>query len=248
MKTVVVLGYTHSGTSMIAGVVHNLGISMGEKLKKADKVHPLGFFEDVKFVELNDRINAAAYLKYKSKYPFAKEIMETSKGFDREIRDVIEERDRKGIHGLKHNSVPVFHKHLGDPYYIIVKRDKETNMKSCMKKYGKSYPKRTIKNVLRRIIKFQWKTLFGVMMRKRALSAGPDKEALSKHYDDWYKYIGDFMKGKNHLDLQYETFLKHPEKEIKRLIRFLDINPTKEEMEKALSVVRPDLNRAGRKA
>jgi len=244
--SVIVLGYTHSGTSMVAGVIHKLGISMGEKLKKADKVHPLGFFEDVKFVELNDRINAAAFLKYKSKYPLAKEIMEISEKFEDEIRKIIEERNKKGIRGLKHNSVPVFHKYIREPHYVIVKRKKEINMKSCMKKYDRNHPKRTIKNVLRRIIKFQWRTLLGVIMRKKALKGNVDKEALSKHYDDWYEYISNFMKGKKHIYVKYEEFLKCPEREIKRLIRFLEISPTKEQVNDAMAVVRPDLNRAGK--
>lgn len=50
---VVVLTVPRSGSSMTAGILHNLGIDMGESLLEADRWNQLGFFEDRRFLALH---------------------------------------------------------------------------------------------------------------------------------------------------------------------------------------------------
>ena len=57
----VVLGMHRSGTSAIAGLLHTNGISMGETgsfLPRPSSENPKGFFEDVRFREINDEVLA----------------------------------------------------------------------------------------------------------------------------------------------------------------------------------------------
>ena len=55
-KTIVILGMHKSGTSMVAGVLEKLGANMGKELLGPHWSNPLGHFENVKFVNLNERI------------------------------------------------------------------------------------------------------------------------------------------------------------------------------------------------
>lgn len=59
-KQVIVLGIHRSGTSMVAGMLHHLGVSMGDVLINADKYNPKGYFEDLVFVKINEDILTVA--------------------------------------------------------------------------------------------------------------------------------------------------------------------------------------------
>lgn len=52
-----VLGTPRSGTSCIAGVLHKLGIFVGDKLLPANAMNEAGFFQDIEFEELFDACN-----------------------------------------------------------------------------------------------------------------------------------------------------------------------------------------------
>ncbi|MEM8705992.1 MAG: sulfotransferase [Actinomycetota bacterium] len=58
--TVLVLGSPKSGTSVTAGIVNRLGISMGPDLRLPDARNPRGYFEDVAWNALHDDMLAAA--------------------------------------------------------------------------------------------------------------------------------------------------------------------------------------------
>ena len=56
MTAITVLGLHRGGTSAIAGVLHHLGVHMGDDLLPPSPHNPKGYFEDRKFVELHDQI------------------------------------------------------------------------------------------------------------------------------------------------------------------------------------------------
>ena len=56
IRTFVVLGMHRSGTSLTAGGLEKIGIDMGDNQLGANQWNPLGHFENVDFVGLNDRI------------------------------------------------------------------------------------------------------------------------------------------------------------------------------------------------
>ena len=58
----VVAGPPRSGTSLTAGLLHRLGISMGSRLLPADAMNPKGFFVDLDFEEILSRIYNAENL------------------------------------------------------------------------------------------------------------------------------------------------------------------------------------------
>lgn len=53
MKGIVVLGCYRSGSSAVAGILHHLGVFMGEKFDDPSKGNPRGYFEDIEFKDLH---------------------------------------------------------------------------------------------------------------------------------------------------------------------------------------------------
>lgn len=56
MTAIVVLGIHRGGTSAVAGVLHHLGIHMGDDLLPPSKHNPKGYFEDQEFVDIHNLI------------------------------------------------------------------------------------------------------------------------------------------------------------------------------------------------
>ncbi len=55
-KPIVVLGTGRSGTSAIAGILHHLGVHMGDVFVAADTTNPYGHFEDIDFVQTHRNV------------------------------------------------------------------------------------------------------------------------------------------------------------------------------------------------
>jgi len=55
-KCVIVLGPHRGGTSAVAGVLHRLGVNMGDRLLPADKGNQQGYYEDEEFLNLHQRL------------------------------------------------------------------------------------------------------------------------------------------------------------------------------------------------
>ena len=56
MSSIVVLGIHRGGTSAIAGVLHHLGVHMGDDLLLPSPHNPKGYFEDREFVDIHNQI------------------------------------------------------------------------------------------------------------------------------------------------------------------------------------------------
>ena len=57
-KAIIVLGMHRSGTSLVANILHELGVNMGKNLLSPNPSNPRGYFENRKFVILNHKILA----------------------------------------------------------------------------------------------------------------------------------------------------------------------------------------------
>lgn len=53
---VAVVGPPRSGTSAVAGLLHQMGVHMGDEFLPANVHNPKGFYEDLAFVDLNARV------------------------------------------------------------------------------------------------------------------------------------------------------------------------------------------------
>ena len=123
----IVFGTGRSGTSFVAGVMHNkLGISMGDEFPPPNETNPDGFWEDKDFYDLN---KAFAY----HKMPFSE--------FHSTVQKLIIQRVKKGIPwGLKDSTMayllPFYLGLFDSPKLIWCRRDRELTLASLIRCYG----------------------------------------------------------------------------------------------------------------
>lgn len=53
---IIVLGSHRSGTSAVAGILHHLGVYMGDNFQEPNDANPKGYWEDPEFSEVNEHI------------------------------------------------------------------------------------------------------------------------------------------------------------------------------------------------
>jgi len=126
-KTVVVLGTARSGTSMVGGILHILGIDIGKKLVEADKFNPYGYFEDKDFIHLSDEILGSARKNY-WQFPSYEKIQAQKEKFDNKIRKLIKKKSKnKQIWGWKDPwtslIIELILPYLSNPHFIVIFRD-----------------------------------------------------------------------------------------------------------------------------
>jgi hypothetical protein len=133
-KTVVVLGMHRSGTSMVAGMIHRLGVFMGEKLIGKSVRNPMGHYEDEEFVDLSERILLASGGSWR--YPPKAEMIVEQRGhFADEIRTLV--RKRNSSHALWGWKDPrtcltgrLFLEEIVNPFLVVSLRDQQDIVRS----------------------------------------------------------------------------------------------------------------------
>lgn len=128
-KQIIVLGPHRSGTSMIAGVLHHLGVFMGEDLVIGNMPEqPTGYYEDREFVALNERVLTMAGGGW-ANIPPQDAINSVADKFTEEIADLVERRSAQKVWGWKDPrtclTLPLYLRFLSNPYIVIVQRNYE---------------------------------------------------------------------------------------------------------------------------
>jgi len=114
-----------SGTSMVAGVLEKLGVNIGKELLSPHWSNPLGHFENVKFVNLNERILKEAKGSW-SEPPKEEYILSLKEKFSEEIQKLIEKEESK-IWGWKDPrtslTIELYLPYLKNPYFFVCHRN-----------------------------------------------------------------------------------------------------------------------------
>jgi Sulfotransferase family len=128
-QTVIVLGVNRSGTSLIAGALHRLGVRMGPKGVHDDSwtgVHwqnPNGHFENRDFNRLSQAILGMPSYSFSLPDDWAERLRRV----DPEPVRALIRRTEGGRWGWKDPStvvtLPAFLPHLTNPYFVVVQRD-----------------------------------------------------------------------------------------------------------------------------
>lgn len=85
---IVILGMHRSGTSLLASMLHRIGISMGQEFLDSDQFNTKGYFEDVDFLWINKGIlESSGGIWYAP--PQIDEILEGDNKFEEIIKDTI---------------------------------------------------------------------------------------------------------------------------------------------------------------
>ena len=126
MSCVIVLGLYRSGTSAVAGVLHHLGVMMGERFDEPSTANPKGYFEDLDFKD------------------FHKQIME-GKDVDEDYVNLIKAREAKyDLWGVKDpqlcSLLPKLTENLSVDHYLInVERPINEVADSLVRQLGQNY-------------------------------------------------------------------------------------------------------------
>lgn len=129
MRTqIVVLGMHRSGTSLLSKILHELGIDMGVERIVKSKSNVFGYYEDMDFLILNQKILESANGSWNTIFkPGQLELI--SENYKEDIKTLIDQKNEKGIWGFKEPRtsllINTYHKFFDNPKYIYIMRDKK---------------------------------------------------------------------------------------------------------------------------
>lgn len=220
-KTVVILGNAKGGTSVVAGILHILGIDIGKKFVEADTFNPKGYFEDYDFVNLTDAIFEAAKTNYWD-FPSREKLLGQKDNFDSQIRQLIKKKEKnKRIWGWKdpwiNILIELFLPYLTQPYFIVIFRNPLATAKSAVTFTKRKQHEFWVKHPI---------TLFHALK-------------LANFYDRIILEFFEKYPKPPRLFIAFEDIIEHPIRETKKIARFLGITLTKQQIDRILNFVIP---------
>lgn len=253
MKSVVVLALPRSGSSLLSGILHRLGVDMGSKkdMNSGKFFNKYGCYENYELFDLNREIlYHSGSLGGWNDIPNNRRLKKTVKAYKSRIKKTIRKYE-KNLWGWKDpfitHSIPYFHNYLNNPHYIFLKREVDKVVNSQLKlmnlkdfKIEKFYPE--IDRTIRLLNPFQLIRM-GLRWIRDFLIKG---DIFNKFYIKRitrlnYWKLEKFVKDKQHLKIHFEYLIKNPRGEINRIIEFLNINPSEEQKLEALRFVHPEI-------
>ena len=139
MTTIVVIGMHRSGTSLVASMLQAMGVNMGDRLMPASPHNPHGYYEDLDFFNLNQFILQDAGGDWANPPP-PKAIRATGERLRYNIKGLIALKGASDLWGWKDPrtclTAGLYHQHLGDVKYVVVRRDRRAVVDSLMRREG----------------------------------------------------------------------------------------------------------------
>ena len=138
MKTIVVLGMHRSGTSMTAGILHHLGVYMGDYGFKPDEWNEKGYFENRYITEMNENILSKAGGSWDNP-PSRESIL--SLDVSDNIQKIVN-KEKRDLWGWKDPrtclTIELFLPFIENIYYIVVRRNRLSVIESLYQRSGKT--------------------------------------------------------------------------------------------------------------
>lgn len=208
-KQVIVLGMHRSGTSLVAGILHKLGVNMGERMLGKSESNPCGHFEDLEFLYMNERILKMAG-GYWNRPPSIESILKLQKMFDEKIKNRIERKMKQGIWGWKDPRMcvlmPLYQKHIPNGYYIYVNRNRNDIANSLFKRNNMP--------------------LHSSLHLTQIYNTRARQFLVNIPHEKW-------------ISIQYNELITKPNDCINTIIKFLDIQPSPNQIKNARQLVLP---------
>jgi hypothetical protein len=136
----IVLGMHKSGTSVVAAIIGTLGINMGKELLGPDASNPTGHYEDMDFLQLNERILEASGGSWLEP-PSRTAVIKNRRRFGGEISRLVAERSATHTDwGWKDPrtviTLDLFLPFLPNPRLVVVRRDPGEVAQSLLRRDG----------------------------------------------------------------------------------------------------------------
>jgi len=254
--TAVVLTFPRSGSSLLAGVVHRLGIPMGAEgdLGLGRHLNRHGCHEDQEMqrISLNILFEAGLLLDLERRLQIDEERLErAARRYDNRMHTFVQRNDGSAW-GFKDPSLlyslPYLHHHLSNPRYLVLTRNAEATARSLYSTFRSNtwWPELREKLPL-----FGWRNR--LLLVPHALSlritkrSGYHEPALFRRVvEAGHRRIREFARGRPHLAIELERLADDPEMVLDKIVAFLEIEPDPEQLDAARSFVRPELLTAQR--
>jgi hypothetical protein len=173
-RCVVILGMHRSGSSLVARLFHEWGVFLGEKLMAADGINPDGYFENLEFVRMNERLLATRDASWSQ----PEMVTEVSAEIRGEVEALVS-RSKKRLWGWKDNrtafTFKIYEPNLENVLFVVCRRKKGSVVRSLMRSHRHLFPE-----------------------------AQRTEEYMGRLYDRYYEAIGEVAKDYPRLDVHYE--------------------------------------------
>ncbi len=151
-KCIVVMGMHRSGTSALMGVLHTLGVELGENCLNPAEDNPKGFFENKEIVDINEKILRSLNSSWDSPFLLPGEWwrQEHLEEYKDEIAGIVERQlKNRSVFGIKDPRISrllplwkIIFEELGiTPYFIIMLRNPMEVAESLKKRDGFTFEK-----------------------------------------------------------------------------------------------------------
>lgn len=142
MAPIIILGMHRSGTSLVAGLLHSVGVSMGTVFLEPDRFNSTGYFEDIEFLYINKGILENSGGSWFSP-PTLANILEGGRKFNSVIAQTVKRKSEESNGrpwGWKDPRMClvswIYTKHIPDAKYLVVVRNRRDTVLSLKKAHG----------------------------------------------------------------------------------------------------------------
>jgi hypothetical protein len=249
--TAVILTMPRSGSSLLAGVIHALGVPMGDEdgLRRGTHLNRFGCFEDqeVQFISLNILAEAGLLLDLSSRLEVDDDAVASATArYDRQIHGLVA-RHSGTTWGFKDPgliySLPHWHHQLENPRYIHLTRPTANAAASLVRTYRPSMwlPELRAKWSLLRPVNRARVILGGVRLMATGRRRRVDREVFERVIEDGHRRIGGFLGDTPRLEVELAELVSDSRAAISRIARFLGLDLDTEGEEAAAAFVHPEL-------
>jgi hypothetical protein len=249
--TVVILTMPRSGSSLLAGVIHALGVPMGDEdgLRRGTHLNRFGCFEDqeVQFISLNILAEAGLLLDLTSRLDVDEDAVASATAqYERRIHALVARhsgttwgfKDPGLIYSLSH-----WHERLENPRYIHLTRPTADAAASLLKTYRPSMwlPELRAKWSLLRPINRARVILGGIRLMATGRRRRVDREVFERVIEDGHRRIRAFLGNSPRLELELDELVSDRRAAISGIARFLGLDTDAAAENEATAFVHPEL-------
>ena len=249
--TAVILTMPRSGSSLLAGVIHALGVPMGDEdgLRRGTHLNRFGCFEDqeVQFISLNILAEAGLLLDLTSRLEVDEDAVASATArYQRQIGDLVD-RHSGTAWGFKDPgliySLPHWHERLENPRYIHLTRPAANAATSLLRTYRPSMwlPELRAKWSLLRPINRARVILGGVTLMATGRRRRVDREVFERVIDNGHQRIRSFLGDTPHLQIELGELVADSRPVISCITHFLGLSADTAAEEAAAAFVHPEL-------
>jgi hypothetical protein len=251
VTTALIVTMPRSGSSLLSGVLHSLGVHMGEPadLSMGTHLNRYGCYEDQEFQRISLNILFEAGLLLDLSRRLAIDEPRLARAVARHLPRIhrFVASHTQATWGFKDPGLVYLLPHLHDcfpePRYLHLHRDTGATARSLHRSMRPAYWRGEMRekfplfsplNRLRLILRAA-----RLLVSRRA--SYTDGDFFERVVRSGHARARAFLAGRPHLEVALDDLVQRPEQTIEALIRHLGICPTDDQVERALAFVHPEL-------